>query len=60
VREICARYELPYNTGPLHKQFGSEVKKICRLALPGRRHQPADETGGEAAAATERELAISA
>jgi fatty acid desaturase len=35
VRDICARYGLPYNTGPLRKQFGSVVKKICRLALPG-------------------------
>jgi NADPH-dependent stearoyl-CoA 9-desaturase len=34
VREICARYGLPYNTGPLHKQFGSVVKKIFRLAVP--------------------------
>jgi fatty acid desaturase len=36
VKAICERYGLPYNTGPLHKQFGSVVKKICRLALPGR------------------------
>jgi hypothetical protein len=35
VRELCDRYGLPYNTGPLHKQFGSVVKKIFRLALPG-------------------------
>jgi NADPH-dependent stearoyl-CoA 9-desaturase len=34
VREICERYGLPYNSGPLGKQFGSVVKKICRLALP--------------------------
>jgi len=34
VREICARYGLPYNTGPLVKQFGSVVRKIVRLALP--------------------------
>ncbi len=34
VREICARYGLPYNTGPLHRQFGSVVKKIARLAVP--------------------------
>ncbi len=33
--EICERYGLPYNAGPLGKQFGSVVKKICRLALPG-------------------------
>ena len=36
VREICDRYGIPYNTGPLRKQFGSVVRKICRLALPGR------------------------
>jgi fatty acid desaturase len=36
VQAICERYGLPYNTGPLHKQFGSVVRKICRLALPGR------------------------
>ena len=34
VREICERYGLPYNTGPLRKQFGSVVSKICRMALP--------------------------
>ncbi len=36
VREICARYGLPYNSGPLRKQFGSVVKKIFRLAVPER------------------------
>jgi fatty acid desaturase len=34
VREICERYKIPYNTGPLHKQFGSVVRKIVKLALP--------------------------
>jgi fatty acid desaturase len=34
VREICRRYGLPYNTGPLTKQFGSVVRKIARFALP--------------------------
>jgi NADPH-dependent stearoyl-CoA 9-desaturase len=36
VREICERYGLSYNTGPLRKQFGSVVRKIFRLALPDR------------------------
>jgi NADPH-dependent stearoyl-CoA 9-desaturase len=36
VREICERYGLDYNTGPLTRQLGSVAKKICRLALPGR------------------------
>ncbi|MGN6372228.1 MAG: fatty acid desaturase family protein [Solirubrobacteraceae bacterium] len=35
VREICERYGVPYNSGPLHKQFGSVVRKIVKLALPG-------------------------
>jgi NADPH-dependent stearoyl-CoA 9-desaturase len=34
VREICERYGLPYNDGPLHKQLGSVARKICRFALP--------------------------
>jgi linoleoyl-CoA desaturase len=34
VRDICERYGIPYNTGPLHKQFASVVGRICRLALP--------------------------
>jgi NADPH-dependent stearoyl-CoA 9-desaturase len=36
IRDICERYGLGYNTGPLHKQLGSVAKKICRFALPGR------------------------
>ncbi len=34
VREIRERYGIPYNTGPLYKQFGSVVRKIVKLALP--------------------------
>ncbi|HET9731749.1 MAG TPA: acyl-CoA desaturase [Acidimicrobiales bacterium] len=34
VREICERYGLPYNSGPLGRQFGSVAAKICRMALP--------------------------
>lgn len=36
VREICERYGLPYNSGPLPKQFATVVRKIVRLALPTR------------------------
>ena len=46
IREICERYGLEYTTGPLHKQLGSVAKKICRLALPGRR-TPRPEPAGE-------------
>ncbi|MFT4288812.1 fatty acid desaturase family protein [Nocardioides sp.] len=37
VREICERYDLPYNTGPLHRQLGGVFGKIARLALPTRK-----------------------
>jgi hypothetical protein len=43
VREICGRYGIPYNSGPLHSQFGSVVRKIARLALPDRREGPGDD-----------------
>jgi len=58
VREICARYGLPYNSGPLHKQFGSVVKKIVKLALPGGGggDERAPEPIAAAPAAAEREL----
>ncbi|CAN5142509.1 MAG: fatty acid desaturase family protein [Nocardioides sp.] len=35
IREICERYNLSYNTGPLHKQLFGVAKKICKYALPG-------------------------
>ncbi|MFA6575924.1 MAG: acyl-CoA desaturase [Nocardioides sp.] len=54
IREICDRYGIAYNTGPLGKQLFSVARKICRFALPdkmpgflgggGRSAQPADET----------------
>jgi NADPH-dependent stearoyl-CoA 9-desaturase len=35
VREICEKYGLPYNTGPLRKQWGTVQRTIVRLAFPG-------------------------
>ena len=35
VRELCERYALPYNTGPLLRQLASVQRTIVRLALPG-------------------------
>ena len=34
VQDICTRYGIPYNKGPLPKQFASVVRKIVKLALP--------------------------
>ena len=40
VRDICERYGLPYNTGPLHKQLGMVHRTIIRLAFPGGKPRP--------------------
>jgi linoleoyl-CoA desaturase len=40
IREICARYGLPYNTGPLHRQLGTVHRTILRLAFPGGKPRP--------------------
>jgi NADPH-dependent stearoyl-CoA 9-desaturase len=40
VREICERYELPYNSGPFSQQLGMVQRTILRLALPGGKQRP--------------------
>jgi fatty acid desaturase len=40
VREICRRYDLPYNTGPFHKQLAMVQRTILRLAFPGGKTRP--------------------
>jgi linoleoyl-CoA desaturase len=40
VREICERYELPYNTGPLWQQLLMVHRTIARLAFPGGKPRP--------------------
>jgi hypothetical protein len=34
VQEICERYGIPYNNGPLLQQFGTVVRKIVKLSFP--------------------------
>nr|MDT0522152.1 fatty acid desaturase [Streptomyces sp. DSM 41633] len=36
VRSICARFDLPYTTGPLVRQYLGTVRTIFTLALPDR------------------------
>ena len=40
VREICERYELPYNSGPFSKQWLMVQRTILRLAFPGGKVRP--------------------
>jgi linoleoyl-CoA desaturase len=40
VREVLARYGLPYNTGPFHRQLAMVHRSILRLAFPGGAPRP--------------------
>jgi linoleoyl-CoA desaturase len=62
VREICRRYNLPYNTGPFFRQWGKVQRTILRLALPGGepRPKPGPWTGETFISRGERELAAAA
>jgi len=40
VKAVCAKYGLPYNTGPFRKQWGSVQRTLIRLALPGGKTRP--------------------
>ncbi|HKP89022.1 MAG TPA: acyl-CoA desaturase [Thermoleophilaceae bacterium] len=40
VKDICERYDLPYNTGPFGKQIGTVQRTIIRLAFPGGKPRP--------------------
>ena len=62
VREICTRYELPYNTGPLIKQWGMVQRTIVRLAFPGGkpRPKPGPYKGAKIRTSGEREFVGSA
>lgn len=43
VRALCERYGLPYNTGPMRKQWGGVQRTILRLAFPGGHRRPKGE-----------------
>ena len=37
VRALCEKYNLPYTTGPLYKQYGQTLRTIWKLSLPNRK-----------------------
>ncbi|HEX7278397.1 MAG TPA: acyl-CoA desaturase [Solirubrobacterales bacterium] len=40
VKDVCARYGLPYNSGPFLQQLGMVQRTILRLAFPGGKARP--------------------
>ena len=44
VRALCEKYELPYTTGPLYRQYGQTLRTIFRLSLPTKSTSPGPES----------------
>ena len=36
VRALCDKYDIPYTTGPLHRQYGQALRTIMKLSLPNK------------------------
>ena len=34
IKARCEKYDIPYTTGPLHKQYGQTFRRIMKLSLP--------------------------
>jgi fatty acid desaturase len=34
VQALCDKYDIPYTTGPLHRQYGQALRTIMKLSLP--------------------------
>ena len=34
IQEICARYEIPYTTGPFLVQYAQTLRTMLKLSLP--------------------------
>jgi fatty acid desaturase len=43
VRALCKRFDLPYTTGPLLRQYGQTLRTILKLSLPNRKTAPVQE-----------------
>ncbi len=40
VKALCEKYDLPYTTGPLHRQYGQVLRTLMKLSLPDRPTAP--------------------
>ena len=57
VRALCEKYDLPYTTGPLWKQYGQALRTILKLSLPNglTRSNTPDPTGRAVAGGRRRD-----
>jgi linoleoyl-CoA desaturase len=40
VQALCEKYDIPYTTGPLYRQYGQTLRTLLRLSLPTRSVTP--------------------
>ncbi|MFL6239835.1 MAG: fatty acid desaturase family protein [Actinomycetes bacterium] len=46
VQALCEKYDLPYTTGPLYRQYWQTFRTITRLAFPTKKQPETDEPRG--------------
>jgi linoleoyl-CoA desaturase len=44
VRALCQKYDIPYTTGPLYRQYGQVLRTLLRLSLPTRSVTPESDS----------------
>ena len=56
VKALCEKYDMPYTTGPLYRQYGQVIRTIMKLSLPSKAGTPDTQPPGDAkrAARTKR------
>jgi NADPH-dependent stearoyl-CoA 9-desaturase len=46
VEALCEKYNIPYTTGPLYKQYGQALRTIIKLSVPNHMTKPNRPTDG--------------
>jgi NADPH-dependent stearoyl-CoA 9-desaturase len=44
VQALCEKYDIPYTTGPLYRQYGQVLRTLLRLSLPTRSVTPESDS----------------
>jgi fatty acid desaturase len=58
VKALCEKYELPYTSGPLRKQYGQVLRTLMKLTLPGKSPAPQPQRPVRARRSTPEELRL--
>jgi linoleoyl-CoA desaturase len=58
VKALCEKYDLPYTTGPLRKQYGQVLRTLMKLTLPGKKQEAPEPRPRHSRRATPEELRL--